>query len=215
MSDITKIILVRHGQSLGNLTRRFIGHGYAPLTELGHAQAEASARFLDAYDIDFIYSSDLMRAKETAEHTASRRSLPITTSEGLREIFAGDWEGMAYDDIATTYPELFETWMKDTGRAALPNGESVLGMRERVSRCIGEIVERHRGKCIAIFTHATPIRVMRSHWQGDPIERIIDYGWVANASVTETDYHPDGSMRIIRFGEDGHLADMLTKPTGI
>lgn len=215
MADITKIILVRHGQSLGNLTRRFIGHGYAPLTELGHAQAEASARFLDGYKIDVIYSSDLMRAKETAEHTAKRRSLPITTNEGLREIFAGDWEGMSYDDIAATYPELFETWMKDTGRAALPHGESVAEMRKRVSNCIDEIAERHKGKCIAIFTHATPIRVMRSHWQGDPIERIIDYGWVANASVTETDYYPDKTMKIIKFGYDEHLTDMLTRPTGI
>lgn len=215
MSGITKIILIRHGQSLGNLTRRFIGHGYAPLTELGHAQAEASAVFLDAYNIDFIYSSDLMRAKETAQHTASRRSLPITESEGLREIFAGDWEGMAYDDIAARYPELYRTWMKDTGRAALPGGESVLEMRERVSSCIGEIAKKHAGKCIAVFTHATPIRVMRSYWQGDPVEKIIDYGWVANASVTEVDYCPDGSMKIVRFGEDGHLSDMLTKPAGI
>ncbi len=214
MTD-TKIILVRHGQSVGNLTRCFIGHGYAPLTELGHRQAEASAVFLDRYDIDRSYSSDLMRACETAEHTAKRRGLEITKHEGLREIFAGKWEGMKYDDIASTYPELYETWMKDTGHAALPEGESVIGMRERVYRTISEIAEQNSGKTVAIFTHATPIRVIRSAWEKSSIEDIMNYGWVANASVSEADISPDGSVKIIKFGYDTHLSDMLTKPSGI
>ncbi len=211
----TKIILVRHGQSLGNLTRRFIGHGYAPLTELGHKQAEASALFLDRYNIDRIYSSDLTRARETAEHTSARRGLDITLDSGLREIFAGKWEGMAYDEIAAAYPELYDTWMHDTGNAALPDGESVLGMRERVSAAISHIAAENEGKTVAIFTHATPIRVMRSAWENSPIEGIMNYGWVANASVTEADVGCDGKVSIIKFGYDAHLCDMLTKPSGI
>ncbi len=212
---MTKIILVRHGQSLGNFTRRFIGHGYAPLTELGHMQAEASAKFLDSYNIDKIYSSDLIRACETAEHTAKRRGLDITQDSGLREIFAGKWEGMSYDEIAKAYPQLYDIWMHDTGKAALPDGESVVGMRKRVHGTISKIALENQGKTVAIFTHATPIRVIRSAWEKSPIETIMNYGWVANASVTEADISPDGSANIIKFGYDEHLKDMLTKPSGI
>ncbi len=215
MQDSTKVILVRHGQSLGNLTRRFIGHGYAPLTELGHRQAEASAVFLDRYDIDKIYSSDLVRACETALHTSKRRGLEIIRDASLREIYAGRWEGMSYEEIAEVYPEQYNTWMHDTGNAALPDGESVLGMRERVSAAISKIADENRGKCVVLFTHATPIRVIRSAWEKKPIESIMNYTWVANASICEADISADGAVNIIKFGYDKHLQDMLTKPAGI
>ena len=215
LSNTTKIILVRHGQSLGNLTRCFVGQGYAPLTELGHRQAQATAEFLDRYKIDVIYSSDLIRTYQTAEHTAERQKLDIIKDEGLREIFAGKWEGMPYDEISKVYPDIYNTWMTDTGNAALPGGEQVADMRDRVNSCIDKIVEQNRGGTVAVFTHATPIRVMRSVWQHEPVTRINAYGWVSNASVSEVDYHRDGSTDIIKFGYDEHLSDMLTLPNGI
>ena len=215
MNEITKVILVRHGQSLGNLTRCFIGHGYAPLTELGHEQAEKSAVFLDKYPIDAIYSSDLMRACQTAEHTAKRHGLEIIKDSGLREIFAGNWENMYYDEIKEKYPELYHSWIYDPGYVTLPEGESVVQMRDRVNCCINRIVEKNRGKCIAVFSHATPIRVMQSVWLGEDIEMIKNYGWVSNASVTEVNYHADGHTDTILFGYDEHLSDIITRPSGI
>lgn len=214
LSD-TRLLFVRHGQSMGNLKRCFIGQGYAPLTELGHEQAEATARLLDEYRIDAIYSSDLMRAEQTAMHTAIRQGLSINTDSGLREILAGKWEGMTYSDIEREYPSLYKIWMTDTGSAQLPDGESVADLRLRADTKIREIVECNRGKTVAIFTHATPIRAMRSVWQGDDLSMIRTYGWVSNASLTEVIYKADGNTRILRFGYDDHLEGLITKPTGI
>ena len=211
----TRLILVRHGQSVGNLTRRFIGHGYAPLTELGHRQAEASAVFLDRYKIDAIYSSDLMRAYQTAEHTAKRQGCEIKTDPQLREIFAGEWESMSYDEIAEKYPALYQTWMTDTGNARLPGGESVGELRERARAALEGIALKNTGKTVAIFTHATPIRALRSVWQGDELDKIKEYGWVSNASITEVIYQKDAPPTVVMFGYDTHLTDIITRPSGI
>ena len=88
----TKLLLLRHGESVANRQHIFASHLLYPLTERSHDQARQTALYLQNKKIDCIYSSDLPRAYETAEHIAEYFSLPIRTHTGLREIYAGEWE---------------------------------------------------------------------------------------------------------------------------
>ena len=100
---MTTVIFVRHGQSTANLERVFAGHTDAPLTDLGHKQAENTAKFLKNYPICAIYSSDLARSMQTAEPTGKLHHLPVIPDKELREIYAGEWEGRSYDELMEKY----------------------------------------------------------------------------------------------------------------
>ena len=99
----THIFLVRHGQSIGNEKREFLGHTDKDLSSLGYEQAARTAEFLAYEDIDVVYSSDLIRAYNTAIPHADMRNLKVIPEKALREIFAGKWEGMRVEDIISEY----------------------------------------------------------------------------------------------------------------
>ena len=136
---MTRIIVVRHGESEGNAKNEFHGQYRSDLTEKGHKQAECTAVYLDAFPIDAIYASDIPRAFSTALHTANRRGLTVTPDEGLREIFAGEWEQMKFDDIAECYPEAYKVWRTDPAHCRCPGGESVAELCERVKAAFARI----------------------------------------------------------------------------
>ena len=90
---MTKLLIIRHGQSQANLDGIFVGHVDSPLSDLGKQQAEVTADFIVSnYHVDAVYASDLERAFYTGKTVADRLGLPITAVRGMREIFAGDWK---------------------------------------------------------------------------------------------------------------------------
>lgn len=208
---MTTLIFVRHGQSEANLQRVFAGHTDIPLTELGKRQAERTAEFLREYPIERIYASDLLRAMQTAEPTAVSKGLEIIPTQGMREIFAGDWEGKPYEELMRLFPESYGTWRTDCGRAHPENGESVIELSRRIYREVDRIVAENRGKCVAIFTHATPIRLLRAKWEGYPPEELSRVMFCSNASVSVVEYREDGSTNVLLCGYDGHQGDLATR----
>lgn len=184
----TKIIVVRHAQGMGNLLGEFHGQYPSDITELGIKQAECSAEFLKNYKIDIAYASDIPRAYSTARIIAQRHGLEVIKQEGLREIFAGEWEQFRFDDIEQAYPKEYRIWREDLGNARCPGGESVKDLQTRVSAAIESIVKMNPGKNILIGTHATPIRVMACIWHNVPLEKITTLPWVPNASVSIINY---------------------------
>src|ERR671920_988022 len=94
----TRVLLVRHGQSQGNAERRFGGHSPTPLSELGRRQAEATANALAAEGVTAIYSSDLLRAIQTAEPLARATGLEIRQTAALRERSVGLMEGLTFEE---------------------------------------------------------------------------------------------------------------------
>ena len=99
MENKTKILLVRHGQSIGNATKTILGHTDLDLSELGYKQAEVTANELKNEKIDLIFSSDLKRAYNTALFHAKMRDLEVITSKNLREVYLGAWEGQTINNI--------------------------------------------------------------------------------------------------------------------
>ena len=205
---MTKLIIIRHGESLGNAKLSFLGHTDWDLSETGYKQAERTADFLDNVKIDVVYSSDLQRAYNTGLPVAKRRNLEIIKTKELREIYAGKWEGMKFIEIKQTFPENHAIWMNDIGNAVCDGGESVAELQIRVKNELDRIVKENPNKTVCIATHATPIRTMLCIWHGLPITEAKNFNWVGNASVTIINYNDDGSYTIELEAENSHLADI-------
>lgn len=210
---MTTLIVVRHGQSMGNLERRFVGHGDAPLTPLGHRQAELTADFLSRYPIERIYSSDLPRAIQTAQPTADRLHLSIFPDRQLREIYAGAWEGLPYDTLDERYAASYHTWKTDVGHGHPEGGESVEELSHRIYGEVDRLLREEKGHCIALFTHATPVRLMACRWFGYAVEDAAKVPWCGNASISVIHYGEDGECRIELYGGEEHLGELASSFT--
>ena len=207
----TTLLIVRHGESLGNLEERFLGHTDRGLTPLGEKQAAALTAALRGRHIDAVYSSDLCRAWGTVAGAAAERGLAIHPERGLREIFAGDWENCPFDEMIDKWPEEFHLWKNDIGNARLPNGERVCDLYERVYETLVRIAGENPGKTVLVGTHATPIRALRARLTGLGCAGMKDLGWVKNASITTVEFE-NGEARLIGEAEDGHLLGVSCDP---
>lgn len=209
---MTRLIIVRHGQSMANLEDRFAGQKYdAELSTLGHKQAELTAKYIVGnYKVDKVYASDLKRAYATGQHIAEALGFDeVTKTTGMREIYAGKWEGMKFDEIDLVYTDEFRKWKTDIGVSGCTGGETVEELFVRVSKAITEIAEENSDKTVAIATHATPIRVFECMCRGMKREDMKDIPWVSNASVTVAEYE-NGKFRLISVSEDSHLGSIKT-----
>jgi len=204
----TRFILVRHGQSTGNLTSRFLGHHDGKLTPLGMEQAKRAAAYLQDTPIDIAYASDLSRAYETGRIIAAPHNLIPIPDCNLREIFAGEWENRPFTEIAATYPEDYATWMNDIDHARPTGGESVAELGRRIEKELWRLASIHSGQTVLIGIHATPLRTLIASWYGQSVASVK---WVSNASTTFVDYDTDThTVTPIECGIHAYLADMNT-----
>ncbi len=209
---MTKLYIVRHGQSTANQEQVFAGHYNAELTDLGRAQAEKVAGFFLARGIavDAVIASDLLRAYNTARPLAEHLGLSVEPREDLREIFAGAWEGVPFSEIDEKDKAAFDLWRKDLGVARCTDGESVEELSRRVLAAVTEIAQRFDGKTVVIATHATPLRALITLWQRGDVSEMKEVPWVPNASVTEVTYE-NGVFTLGEVGIFEHLAGLVTR----
>ena len=205
----TRFIMIRHGFSEANNEKRFAGHSDFPLTETGKMQAERCADALKSEIIDAVYASDLSRAFETAIPVARAHDLTVTPHKGLREIFAGEWEGKSFDQLDEEYPEGFDVWKKDLGRAHPEGGESVAELFDRIIATLGEIAKEQEGKTVCIATHATPIRTVCTAAMGGGAEDMSKLSWTPNASISIFEYE-NGIFTPVKTGIVDHLEGICT-----
>ena len=206
---MTNIILVRHGQSAANLVRRFAGHSHFPLTELGVAQAVKTAEYVTQnFKIDKLYSSDLLRAFNTACPISERLGMcPIITDAGLREIYAGKWEGYTWDELFELFPEQTAVWQKKIEDCCLDGGETVRRMAERSRNAILKIAAENDGKTVAITSHATVVRSFETFVRFGSIDRMMEVDWPTNASVSRYIYD-NGKISPQGYSFDEHLGEI-------
>lgn len=203
-----RLYLIRHGESMGNSTKVFTGQTDMPLTDLGREQARRTAEFLSDVKFDAAYASDLSRAFETGEIVCGGK-LKVTIEKKLREINAGLWEGVRYDDVAQLYPHEYSVWRTDIGKARPSGGESVAEVFDRVNAALDGIVKNDVGENVLIATHATPIRCIICRIAGFGAENLQNIPWVANSSVTIIDYEC-GKYTPITIGYADHLCGVET-----
>lgn len=205
---MTKFVFVRHGQSLGNKTERFLGHTDLDLSETGYKQAEKTAEYIAThYKIDKIYSSDLLRAYNTALPAAKKLNLNIIKDENLREIYAGEWEGKTFLGLREEFPEDYMLWLEDIGNARCTGGETVAHLLSRAEKELLKLAEENDGKTLLVVTHATFLRAMQCVWKGVGLDRMKNFPWVSNASVSEVDYS-NGKWKEIMIGENSFMGEL-------
>jgi broad specificity phosphatase PhoE len=161
---MTTILLARHGETDWNLDRRVQGHSDTPLNDTGRAQAHALGQELAEERIDAVYSSDLMRAHETARLVAAPRGLAVTAISDLRERHFGTWEGLTDEEIHARFNPTAETSWGD--------GESREEMAERVLGALDRIAETHPGGRVLVVSHGGPLRAVLHHCGVDGVGRI-------------------------------------------
>ena len=149
----TRIILARHGETDWNRERRWQGHSDRPLTDTGRQQAHALATQLAAEPIDAVYSSDLIRAHETARIVAEQLGVDVVTVPGLRERRFGSWEGLQDVEVERRFP----------GVHGPPDGETREEMARRVLDSLDAIAATHRGRTVLVVSHGGPIRAALRH----------------------------------------------------
>lgn len=200
------LYLIRHGQSLGNMKKTFLGHTDLDLSDLGYRQAECTAKYLNNISIDTVYSSDLLRAYNTCNEFLKLSGKTAVKDQKLREIYAGDWESMTFDELQIKFKDSYNVWLTDIGNSRPDGGESVKELSERVVSCITEIAEENGGKTVAIFTHATVIRSFFNFAYGNSVAEMKDLPWSTNASVSVARYD-NGKFGVLEYSIDSHLAD--------
>lgn len=153
---MTTILLARHGESDWNRAKRWQGWADRPLTSRGRDQAHELAERLQDTELDAVYSSDLRRARETAEIVARAKGLTVVTTPNLREVDVGSWSGLTRADAEARFPEAYAHWL--AGGEGWDDGESYEEMSERVLRAVMDIGQRHPGQRVLAVAHGGSIR---------------------------------------------------------
>ena len=188
----TTVLLIRHGQSDSNLRDTMTGQSDPQLTERGILQAEVTAEFVYGnFDVDAVYSSDLKRAKHTADALANKLKCAVKTSKLLREMNVGVWDDKPFDEIERDYPEEYSIFRNDIGNASCPGGESSADVAKRVFGKIKSIVSENVGNTVAVAIHGGPIRAMQAVIGYGSVQAMKDIPWVANAAVVKITYLND------------------------
>jgi len=157
---LTRLLLVRHGETIWNHTSRYQGHTDIELSETGREQARSLAKRLKTEKVKAVYSSDLKRAFETASILASLHNLPVKTTKELREINFGDWEGLTYQEIMEEYRELASEWYQHPGKIRIPGGETFTDVKERAYNTILELARQNDPGTIIVVAHGGTIRAI-------------------------------------------------------
>ncbi len=202
------VILVRHGQSTTNVQKAFTGQLDAALTPMGIAQAERMAQYVARYPVEKVYASSLQRAMDTAAPICHMLNCPMETNDDLREIYAGLWQGLSFEEIGERYPDEYAVWRQDFGMACPNGGESCKELFDRVIKTFRRIVEDTPERVICIVSHATPIRMIESYITYGSVDGAAKIAWVPNASVTVYDY--DGTFHLQKQGVSDFLGEMQT-----
>ena len=158
-STPTTMLLLRHGQTVLSVEKRFSGTGEQPLTEHGRAQAAAAAARLADSGATAVVSSPLRRARETAELVAGALGLEVAVEPGLRETDFGDWEGYTFAEVREKWPRELDAWLADPS-VAPPFGESFDATTTRVRQARDRVLASYGGQKVVLVSHVTPIKTL-------------------------------------------------------
>lgn len=199
-----KIYLVRHGETEWNKEQRSQGcSNDIPLSIEGIIQARALGLRLKNEQFDFIYSSILQRANQTAEEIALYHGIKVNKLQDFMEINFGIWEGMRVPEIKKSYGDIFECWRKTPENAIVPGAERLQDVKIRCMDKLYELLYQNPKSNILIVSHGISIKVMIASILGislNEIHRIRQ----DNTALNIFDYN-EGIMDIITINDIGHL----------
>lgn len=172
----TTLYIIRHGETAHNAAGRLQGHVDVALAERGRRQAAAAALVLRGRPIAGLYSSDLLRARQTAEIIGDELGLPVKLEPRLREVNVGEWGNLTAAEIQSKHPEVLQQMRRAPEQTRYPGGESYGELADRVMAALTDIANAHASQAVAVVTHGGALRAIMS-WQ-------LGYGWAQRDRFT-------------------------------
>lgn len=196
-----RLTLVRHGETQWNKEKKIQGITDVELNEAGLEQADRLSLALKKESFDRIITSPLKRAHRTAQAIGRYHALPILVNPDLRELNAGEFEGLSFPDILARYPDFLPRWMEDHASVAMPQGESLQEVQNRAWPVIEEVTETCRHALVV--AHSFVIMTILCKIQNLNLSETSKVR-IGIASRTSLEYN-NGSTQILIFNDTTHL----------
>lgn len=201
----TRIYLIRHCESLGNISNRFMGHTNVDISERGKEQLELlSERFKDA-KIDKVYSSPLKRAYLTAQAANKYLCLSIETDDRLMEINLGDLENIPMSEVVKIDPVNADHWTNNPHLFNCKNGESMQDVYDRAFPALQNIAAKNPGLNIIVASHGCFIRNALCRADGNPLSTVNQTNWCYNTGVNLLEFDENGNCNVVYRNDVTHL----------
>jgi len=203
----TQVFLIRHGETESNVEGRFRGRANIPLSKNGFVQASELANSLSETKIDVIYSSPLLRAKQTAEKLAITKNLPIVEHSGFQNIDLGDWTHKLKDEVKRDYPIEWAQWTTLPEYMTIPGGENIIEVRNRARKALDKLVRKHDGENVVIFTHRAVLKPLIASLLSMP----SPFFWklhLETASYSLFHYYKGKGYVMQKFNHTSHLSSI-------
>ena len=212
---MTKVILVRHGQTVWNKVGRYQGQADIELSDLGREQAEYLANNFPADHIDGVYASPLERAMDTAAAVAKKFRMAVVPCDEFKEIFFGKWEGLTYEEIHRDWADLHDDLFNKPDELRCPSGEGFMDVQARAVKKLEQLVKQHEGQTIVIAAHGGVNRTMLCHVLGMPLRNM----WRIrqdNTAVNIISFFENGKINVEVINSTAHLSgDSKLMSTGV
>lgn len=199
----TRIVAVRHGETVWNAEMRMQGQLDTALSARGRWQAGRAAMALEGEGIDSIVASDLSRAVDTANALAVRLRLPVATDVGLRERSFGVFQGSTYAEIDARWPEEAARWRRHDPDFTADGGETLRDFCARSVAAIERIATAHAGRCVAVFTHGGVLDCLYRAASRIPLG--APRSWELGNAVINRLLHTPQGFTLVGWNDAAHL----------
>lgn len=206
-TDPTRFCIVRHGETDWNSERRIQGQIDIDLNAAGETQARALGAGLSVHSFAAVYSSDLLRAWNTAQIATAGLGLVVSPAPTLRERHFGMLQGLTRDEARQRYPEIYLEHQTRSLHSDYRGGETLAGFARRVTDGLAEMALRHAGQTVLAFTHGGVLDIVYRVATARALEAPRNF-LLPNAAVNWLE-HNAGHWRLISWGDCGHLETSL------
>ena len=205
MNEATRLIAVRHGETAWNVQSRLQGQLDVPLNDQGREQARRAARALADSQPDVVVSSDLSRARETAQAIASFNQCPLLLDADLRERSFGSFQGMTHLEVAEKWPEQSARWKSRDPDFSPGDGESLRVFYARCVEATLRIAEAHAGRTVVVVAHGGVMDCLYRAASRIPLDaqRI----WSLDNAAINRLLHTDSGLTLVGWNDTSHLVD--------
>lgn len=207
---VTKIYLIRHCESMGNVGGRFQGRFDADVTPDGEKQLELLGLRFRNEPIDIIYTSPLRRARKTAEAVAKYHHVDLVEEPGLLEIDVGEMENMPLAQVVERFPQVARDWDRAPDQCRFPGGETMAQVYERANAALDKIIMDNPGRTVVAATHGGVLRNLFVRVAFGELGRLAESEVFGNTSVSLLAAE-DGKLRWEYTNDLSHLPEEMCR----
>lgn len=157
---MSRVYLVRHGQTAWNVGEIFRGRADVPLDETGKGEVHLAGETLKDETLHAVYSSPLSRSMETADNIAKFHDISVTPLDAIIDISYGEWEGLGNQEVQQKYPELHALWLSEPHKVLFPGGESLDEVRSRTMAALEDLLVKQQDENFVLVAHRVPNKVI-------------------------------------------------------